>query len=134
VLEAARSDDLENPARTVAGVPERVPLIARLERQISGVGVDHVVAEQRAHPPFEHEAVFVLAAVLVKRRAEAPRRDRVLDEREAAARFLGPDHEAHAHRPEVGVLALRGAELARSLGGVEAAKGLGEVGHRIAFR
>ena len=67
VLEAARRDDLEDPAGLVAGVPERVPLVARLEHEVADLGVDDLVAEQRAHPPLEHEAVLVLARVLVER-------------------------------------------------------------------
>ena len=47
VLEAARGDDLEDRARLVARVPERVPLVARLVHEVAGVGVDDVVAEQR---------------------------------------------------------------------------------------
>ena len=45
VLEPARGDDLEDPARLVAGVPERVPLVAGLEDEVAGLGVDLVVAE-----------------------------------------------------------------------------------------
>src|SRR5438046_481065 len=35
MLEAPRRDDLQDPARLVAGVPEGVPLVARLERQVA---------------------------------------------------------------------------------------------------
>ena len=35
VLEAGRRDDLEDPAQLVARVPERVPLVARLEDQVA---------------------------------------------------------------------------------------------------
>src|SRR5690242_10190618 len=45
VVEATRRDDLEDSARRVAGVPERVPLVARLEDEVAGVGVDLVVSE-----------------------------------------------------------------------------------------
>ena len=82
-LEAGRRDDLEDPARLVSGVPERVPLVARLEDEVPRPGLDHVVAEQRTHPPLEDEAVLVLARVAVHRRRERARRHRVLDEREA---------------------------------------------------
>ena len=46
-------------------------------------------------------AVLVLVRVAVQRRAQATGRDRVLDEREAAAGLGAPDHEAHAERGEV---------------------------------
>jgi hypothetical protein len=45
VLEPARGDDLEDPAGVVAGVPERVPLVARLEDEVAGVRVDEVIAQ-----------------------------------------------------------------------------------------
>src|SRR5581483_7821340 len=60
-LEPGRRDDLEDPARLVARVPERVPLVARLEHQVARPGLDDVVAQQRAHAPLEDEAVLVLA-------------------------------------------------------------------------
>src|SRR5687768_10408763 len=63
VLEAGRRDDLQDPARLVPGVPERVPLVARLERELAGLDMDHLVAEQSAQPALEHEAVLVDAVV-----------------------------------------------------------------------
>src|SRR4030095_10411648 len=51
VLEAGRRDDLQDAARRVAGIPERVPLLARLVDEIPRLRVDDVVAEQRAHSP-----------------------------------------------------------------------------------
>ena len=95
-LEAGRRDDLEDPARLVARVPERVPLVARLEDEVARPRLDDVVAEQRAHAALEHEAVLVLARVQVQRRGERARRHRVLDEREPLARVGPVDHEADA--------------------------------------
>jgi hypothetical protein len=46
---------------------------ARLEDEVAGPGLDHVVAEQRAHAALEHEAVLVLARVPVERRRERAR-------------------------------------------------------------
>jgi hypothetical protein len=62
-----------------------VPLLARLERQVAGLSVDHVVAELGAQPALQHVAVLVLAAVAVPRRGQVPWRDRVLDQGEPAA-------------------------------------------------
>ena len=73
-------EELEDPARLVAGGPERVPLAPRLEDEIAGAGLDDVVAQQGAHASLEHVAVLVLAAVLVHRRRVRPRRHRMLDE------------------------------------------------------
>jgi hypothetical protein len=42
--------DLEDPARLVAGIPERVPLVTGLEGQIARLRVDDVVAQHRPHP------------------------------------------------------------------------------------
>src|SRR3712207_7994992 len=47
-----------------------ISLLARLEHEVAGTGLDDLVAEQRAHPAFEHEAVLVLVVVPVERRSE----------------------------------------------------------------
>src|SRR5215208_1296021 len=65
-LETGRRDDLENPAGLVARVPERVPLVARLEDQVPRPGLDDV-AQQCAHAPLENEAVLILARVQMQR-------------------------------------------------------------------
>jgi hypothetical protein len=112
-------DDLEDPARLVAGVPERMPLVARLVDEVAGLGVDDVVAEQRAHPALEHVGVLVLAAVAVQRRGELARAHRVLDEREAAVvGLVGVDHEADADRAEAAGLAVTRADDLRRGAGV----------------
>src|SRR5436190_18223251 len=50
-LEAGGRDDLEDPARLVAGVPEGVPLAARLEHEVARPCLGNLVAQQRTHPP-----------------------------------------------------------------------------------
>src|SRR5438552_3994170 len=67
-LESPWRDDLEDPRRLVARVPERVPLVARLEDQIAWAADDDLIAEEGPAPPFEDIAVLVLSAVAVKRR------------------------------------------------------------------
>src|SRR5689334_8121327 len=52
-LESGRRDDLEDPARLVARVPERVPLVAWLEDQVARPGLNDVITEQRADPPLQ---------------------------------------------------------------------------------
>src|SRR5690242_14253421 len=64
-FEASRRDDLEDPARDITGVPERVPLVARLEDELTRPSLDDFVAQERAHASLEYEAVFVLARVTV---------------------------------------------------------------------
>ena len=81
-----------------------------LKHEVARPGLDDVVAEQRAHPPLEHEAVLVLARVPVQRRGERARRHRVLDEREALARLEPVDHEAHADAPEEALAPVVGAD------------------------
>jgi len=115
VLEAGRRDDLQDPAGLVTRVPERVPLIARLERELAGLDIDHLIAEQRSHPSFEHEAVLVDAVMAVQRRAQRSRRDRMLDQREAAAGLLAPNQKAAVTAAELGVVAVAGANLAGAL-------------------
>src|SRR5581483_8808905 len=79
---------------------ERVPLVARLEHEIARPGLHDLVAQQRAEPALEDEAVLVLARVQVQRRGERARGERVLDEREALRRVGPVDHEADADAPE----------------------------------
>src|SRR3954454_12532668 len=119
VLETSRSDDLEDPRRLVAVVPECVPLLARLEDEVSRLGVNHVIPQDRSHPAIDDVAVLVLAGVLVQPDREMLRRHRVLDEREAAPGLLGPRHHARADRSEIHVPAVGWPELARPLRAVE---------------
>jgi hypothetical protein len=51
VLQAGGGDQLQDPRRGVAGVPEGVPLPTWLEDQIPGLGVDLLVAQQRPSRP-----------------------------------------------------------------------------------
>ena len=86
--------------RRVAGVPERVPLVARLEDEVADLAEDDLVAELRADAALQDEAVLVLVRVAVRRRRERPPGHRVLDEREPAAGLVAVDHEPHADRAE----------------------------------
>jgi hypothetical protein len=113
VLEAGRGDDLQDPGRLVAGVPERVPLVARLEDQVAGLGHENLVAEQRADLPLQDVAVLVLSRVPVQRRGQGPRTHRVLDEREVTARLLPVDHEPDADAAEEPGLAVLGPDHLR---------------------
>ena len=91
-----------------ARVPEGVPLVARLEDQVSRAADQDLVPEQRSHLAFEDEAVLVLAAVPVKGRREPPGRHRVLHERESAAAVLPVDHEPDPDRPDAAGLSSSG--------------------------
>src|SRR4051794_38157404 len=122
MLEAARGDDLEDPAGLVAGIPERVPLVARLERKVPHLCMDNLFTELGAHPPLEHEAVLVLTRVLVERCRQGPGRHRMLDQREATAGLLGPGHHAGADRPQVDCLAAVGSDDPWPLRGLESAQ------------
>jgi len=84
-----------------AGVPERVPLVARLEREITWLGVHHVIAEQRSQPALEDETVLIHTSVAVERRREMARRDRMFHEREPAARLFASDHEPYSGPAEI---------------------------------
>ena len=92
------------------GVPEGVPLAARLEDEVAGARLEHVVAEERPHAALEHVAVFVFAQVAMERRGERARRHRMLDEREAAVGRLAVDHEAHPDAAEEAGLPVSGPE------------------------
>ena len=75
-------------------------MVTRLENQIADLAIHDVAAQQRAHAPFQNEAVFILATVTVKRCSKRVRWHRVLDEREAPVGLARIDHEAHADGPE----------------------------------
>jgi hypothetical protein len=105
-LEACGRDDLEQARGFVARVPERVPLVAWLEDQVARRSDDDVVAEQSADAAFEHVAVLVLTEMTVQRSSERTRRHRMLDQREAAARLVGVDHEPDADAAEESGLAV----------------------------
>ena len=96
----AGRDDLKDPARFVTGIPEGVPLIARLEHQFPRTSLDDLVSQQRTHTPFEDEAVLILARVTVQRRGERPRGHRVLEEREPIARLRATDQKANPDTAE----------------------------------
>src|SRR5919108_109714 len=116
-LEPGRRDDLEDPARLVAGIPERVPLVSRLEYQVARASLDDVVAEQRTHASLQHEAVFVLARVEVERRGERARRHRMLDEREALASLVAVDQETDADGADESLAPLGRGDDLRPCGG-----------------
>ena len=101
---------------TIAGVPERVPLTARLVDQVARSRLDDLVPEQRAHPALEDEAVLVLAVVSVQRRREPARRHRVLDEAEAGVAVSAGDHEADADGLQLNRLAVGRADDRRGSG------------------
>ena len=109
-LEAGRGDDLEDPARLVARVPERVPLVARLEDQVARARLDDVVTEQRSHATLENEAVLVLTRVLVERGGQRPRRHGVIDDRQPVAGLRSVDDEPDADAPEETLVAVPGAD------------------------
>jgi hypothetical protein len=62
--------DLENARGRIAGIPKRVPLIARLEDQIADIGNGNVIPEQRSNACPKDETVFVLAMM---RGADGPK-------------------------------------------------------------
>src|SRR5581483_1642533 len=108
LLEAGRRDDLEDAARLVAGVPERVPLVTRLVHEVARPGLDDVVAEERSHAPLQHVAVLVLARVQMERRGQRTRRHRMLDEREAVTGLRAVDEEPDADAAEEAFLCIPG--------------------------
>ncbi len=107
VLEPAGRDHLDDPALRVARVPERVPLPAWLEHPRAGTGLDDPLAEERPERPLDDERVLVLVAMTVERRSERPRRDRVLDDGEAALGLVGLDLPDDSEPPEVEAVPVR---------------------------
>src|SRR5579864_2638092 len=106
ILEAGGCDDLQQPGWFVARVPERVPLIARLEDQVTGLAVDDLPTEVGSDTPFEYVAVFVLSVVAMQRSSQRPGWHRMLDEREPAAGFRTANHQPSADATEASRLAV----------------------------
>ena len=79
MLEAGGGDDLEDAEGVVGGVPEGVPLVAGLEGEVAGLGVDDVVSEEGAHAALEDEAVLVDSLMAVAGGAEGAGRHWVFD-------------------------------------------------------
>jgi len=104
ILEAGRRDDLDDLARCIAGVPERMPLIPGLEHPGSGLSRHDVVAEQRTERPCQHVRVLVLARVPVERCGERPRCQWMVDNGEAPLGFCPFDLPDDAESPEVDAL------------------------------
>src|SRR6476620_11335909 len=100
MLEAGGRNYLQNSRWLLTGIPERMPLIARLENQVADVAVDDFVAEQCTDATFEYVTVLILTRMTVQGRTECSRRNWMLDERKSATGIFTVDHEAHTHRAE----------------------------------
>src|ERR1035437_10125053 len=99
-LEAGGRDDLQKPRREIAGVPEGVPLVARLEDQIAWACGHDFVAQQRPDASLHYVAVFVLVCVAVQRGGERSGGHRVLDHRESVSGVLAVEHKPNADASE----------------------------------
>ena len=77
VLEARRRNNLKDSRVLVTGVPERVPLMARLKIRSPGPPDQHVVAKQRPDTTFDDVAILVLARMPMQRCCQCPARHRV---------------------------------------------------------
>jgi len=56
-------DDLQDPSWSIAGIPEGMRLVPRLEDEVARVSEQHLVTQKRPDAPFENVAVLVLARV-----------------------------------------------------------------------
>jgi hypothetical protein len=110
VLETRRRDDLQEPCRLIGRVPEGVPDVARLVDEVAGSCMDDLVTQLEPPGPFEHERVLVLARVQVHRRGEAPRDDRVFDERKPILGDLPIHDETSSDATEIAGDGVSGAD------------------------
>src|SRR6266540_5263988 len=78
-----------------------MPHVARLVDEIAWLGVDNVRSQLEPPAALEHERELVLAPVEVDGSGEAPRNDRVLDEREAPVRRIAGHDEPRPDDPEL---------------------------------
>ncbi|MGY3698205.1 hypothetical protein ACVIGA_008285 [Bradyrhizobium sp. USDA 3240] len=118
VLEGGRRNDLQYAGGRVPGIPERVPLLARLEDQISRIADHDGVAEHRPDAALEDETVFVLAMMPVHGRRQGARLHRMFDNSEALAGIVPVDHEAGAGAAENCEMTIMRAECSRRCHGV----------------
>ena len=77
-----------------------MPRVAGLEDQVTLFADNGHTVGQRPDAAPQHEAVLVFPAVPVQGRGEGAWRQRVLDEREAAAGIVAVDHESHSDGDE----------------------------------
>jgi hypothetical protein len=85
VSESSGRDDLQDPERHVARVPEGVPLPPRLEHKFSSAGKHLLAPKHCPDAPFEYIRVFVLPRVAVYGCGECSRWDEMLDKGEPSA-------------------------------------------------
>src|SRR4029453_3626079 len=76
-------------------------------QQVTGSGLEHLVAELDAEAAFQYVGVLVLVVVGVERSAQRPGGEWVLDQAERAPRAVAADHAADpaGGRPRSGVSA-----------------------------
>jgi hypothetical protein len=91
-----------------------VPLITRLENQVTGMTDDDRVAKLRTHCSLKYETVFVLAVVPVHGRAKRPRPQRMLDKGEAMSRIVAIDEKARVGTTEKHHVAITRTDDSRS--------------------
>ncbi len=115
VFEPTGRDDLQDSAWRVTRIPERMPLVAGLEHEITSFGMDDIIAELCSQTAFQDVAVLIFILVAMERGGQRPGRDRMFDEGEVPARFLGPDHESHTKWSKIDRLPVRWANDSRSL-------------------
>jgi hypothetical protein len=65
-----RGDDLHDDCRFVAGVPKGVPLISRLEDQITRAANDFLPTKNCADPPSQYVGVLILIVMSMHGRCE----------------------------------------------------------------
>src|SRR5207248_328062 len=92
VLEARLADDFKQPRRLIGRIPERVGDTARLVDVSAGSRLGHFVPHSNPDTALENVRQLVFHHVRV-RRDETSRIDRVLDNRETAARLVPPHLE-----------------------------------------
>jgi hypothetical protein len=94
-----------------------VPLVPRLEHPRARAGHDDLVAEQGPERAPQHVGVLVLPVVVVQRRGQRARRERVVDDRELPARLRAVDLPVDAEPAEVERRAVGGLQDDGTAGG-----------------
>jgi hypothetical protein len=85
LLDAAWCDQFQDPQRLISCIPERVPVITRLEDDVTRCSDDLVAILEDSEPTFEDDTVFILPTVPMQWSSQYSWRHDVLDQSHRSA-------------------------------------------------
>ena len=91
IFETGRRNDLDDFARRIPRVPERMPLLPRLEHPRSRTSGHDVVSQQAAHRAGQHIRIFILAIMAVQGSGQYSRRHGMMHDGKTFTRLAAVD-------------------------------------------